>query len=284
MLKFAVVAVAATLTLSQDQQQGGGGGAGVRFSPPAEAWNNWIAVIPEPPVPQITAGQSYTSMGNTVWRITDKNTSRSMGSDVECNAWQHYYGDRSPLSADSTHLVMQDCGAGTAMQRINPETGVPVGRPFSPNSDRAGGSIGVEGHWDPANNDRYYAIIAGTELKSYSVKKNSWTTIKNLFPALKGAPAGRCKIMFLSADGDRMVIDYESVSKHNEAIIFFRVSTKEATVYVGTRMSGWNPAPNKTFIVNGTNSPLPKSGDWYMTSRTTTSASRVRKRAGTTAS
>jgi hypothetical protein len=263
MLKFALVSVAAALTLTQDLKQGTG--AGVRISPPGEAWTNWTAVIPEPAVPQISAGQSYTSMGNTVWRITDRNTSRSLGAESDCNKWQHYYGDRSPLNADSTYIVMQDCGAGTAMQKINPETGAPVGRPFAPNSDRAGGSIGVEGHWDPSNSDRYYTIIDGKVLKSYSVKSNSWKTVKDFAPALKAAPAGRCKIMFLSADGDRMVVDYESVGKHNEAIIFFRVSTKEANVFIGTRMTGWHPAPNKTFIVNGTNSPLPKSGNWYMT-------------------
>lgn len=212
-----------------------------------DAWTDWQINIPEPPVPKIAAGESYQSMGNTIWRITDE----SMGG----GSWQHYYSDRSTLSSDSKHLVLIDGGGGTQFQRIDPETGAPVGKPFKPSDP--GGTIAAEGMWSPVSSTDYCTIVGGTKLVCYEVLSDTWTLIRDFAPELKGLVGGG-KIMYF--DGHQFVIDFAD-GKIGRAIIFYHFESDEAKVFAGTRASDW---PNGRFL-NGTCATIPKSGKWHLT-------------------
>jgi hypothetical protein len=214
------------------------------------AWLDWQASIPEPEAPKIAAGESCESFGNAVYRITDQSTSAGGGN------WQHFYCDRSPLNLDSKFLVMQDGGGGTWFQHMDSATGKPLGNPFRPSSP--GGAITAEGLWSPLVASDYCCIVDAAKLMVYDVSHDQWTLLRDFTEDLKAAPAARGKLMYF--DGHKFVIDYAN-GKQCQAIIFYDFEPDEASVHIGTRAADWTPGR----FLNGTNSPMPKSGKWHFT-------------------
>jgi len=199
----------------------------------------WNTVVPEPAIPKVKAGESFTSaFGYKVTRITDENTN-------EGHQFMHYYSDRSPISNDGKWMIMTTVWGATVIQELNGST--PVGKP-----SYIRGNNGEEIHigaymW---GNSGCYFIINRRTLQLYNPETKQWALVKDFTKEFEGMPShGYLTLPFISADEKRFLFDIRTDSKVAHAIL--KLEDGKVTVYAGTRLSDPHPVPNDTFILVG---------------------------------
>ena len=216
---------------------------------------SWITTVPEPPIPNIAAGQSYTSwFGHKVTRVTDSRTGDGGSS------WMHYYSDRSPFNKDSTFLVMYNQAGAIWVQPI--DRAIPKGRAFLlTDVGRGPRHLGLS-MWSPIDKDLLYVIGDFTKLWTLNATTKSWKMIRDFSKDLTGLPKdGYLKIQFVSQDGNRMIFDYNIMAKEAHAILAYDVPKNAVRAYKGRNLAKRSPEPNASFKLAGAGG-ADKEGDW----------------------
>lgn len=224
----------------------------------SNAWSDPNYVITEPSVPSISAGQSFQSMGNTVWRVTDSTTG---GGAVQ---WTHFYVDRSPFNYGNTKVLLASTGGSLYLQTISANTGAPQGDPIA--LPAAGGAVDQECQWNPANGDQLFCIVGKTVLKRLNVAAQTWTTVKDFTATVAAVVVGAgdkgLVVSWISSDGDTLWMDYRYQTKDARGICKYVISTNTTSWWPGTALASSSP----TYPVGWTfaGSSLDKSGTYSL--------------------
>jgi hypothetical protein len=209
--------------------------------PEAVDYTSTSLVIPEPSIPTINAGQSFSTFGNTVFRITDANTNAG-------KSYEHYYSDRSPLNANSTWLwTIDEPGGQPVFFPINSSTGAPNGSPvFSAISCNLA-------CWHPTDSTAWY-FPTGTNLKKYNPATQIQTQIRSFATELAAVIAGGdtgLRLDAISMDGRYYWMAYEQSFETVKALLRWDSVTDgvNLTIVGSPPFTGLSPQPNNTFKV-----------------------------------
>ena len=208
---------------------------------------NWASTVPEPPIPRVSAGQSFLSFyGHKVTRITDPRSSPDGGS------WMHFYSDRSPLSRNSTYLVYHGPGGSTWVQPLNGSSF--RGSAWSVYSDHERPQSIGQSIWSPGDDEVLYFIGDRVQLWMINARTRKKKMIRDFTKEIaKGSyKEGYLRLQFASKDGKRLSMDYMREGKAAFGILLYDVETNTARMHLGDRLRQKSPVPiNSSFRLAG---------------------------------